>query len=122
MTLGFLGPLGTGEILVILIFALLMFGGKLPDVAKSLGRSVNQFKRGLKDLSDEVTAADAPKYVPPRSLPRDASARPALVAPVEAATPATPQPPIVAASTEAARSELAPGASDDAKTKAPAQE
>lgn len=121
MVLGFLGPIGTGEMVFILIVALLMFGGKLPDVAKSLGRSVNQFKRGLKDLNDEVKAADAPKYVPPRSLPREATAPPALVAPAEAETTAAPQPPIVAASTEAARSEAASGATGDATTQAPAQ-
>ena len=40
--------LGFQEILVILILALLIFGAKkLPEIAKSLGRSVSAFKKGL---------------------------------------------------------------------------
>lgn len=51
--------IGFGELVVILAIALLVFGPKrLPDVAKGIGRSLNAFKEGLK----EVTAsADAGK-------------------------------------------------------------
>lgn len=73
MNFGFLN-LGSSELLVIGIVALLMFGGRLPDVARSLGRSVNQFKRGLKDvgdnLEDDPPAPSAlPKAQPSKSLP-----------------------------------------------------
>jgi sec-independent protein translocase protein TatA len=38
--------------LVIGAVALLLFGNRLPDVARSLGRSVNEFKKGLKEVKD----------------------------------------------------------------------
>jgi sec-independent protein translocase protein TatA len=70
MSLGLIGSLGTTELIVILVIALLMFGGRLPDVARSIGKSVNQFKRGLKEVDDEVTRPEPPPT--PRSLPREA--------------------------------------------------
>jgi sec-independent protein translocase protein TatA len=41
--------LGGGEMLVIGLIALLLFGARLPKVARSLGQSVNEFKQGMKD-------------------------------------------------------------------------
>lgn len=38
--------------IVIAAVALLLFGNRLPDVARSLGRSVNEFKKGLKEVKD----------------------------------------------------------------------
>lgn len=40
--------------IVIAALALLLFGNRLPDVARSLGRSVNEFKRGLKEVKDDL--------------------------------------------------------------------
>jgi sec-independent protein translocase protein TatA len=42
------------EWIIILIVALLIFGKKLPDVARGLGKSLTQFKKGLHDVEDEV--------------------------------------------------------------------
>jgi len=67
MSLGLFGPIGTTELVIILFVALLMFGGRLPEVARSLGKSVNQFKRGLKDVEDEMNTPDPP--APPKTLP-----------------------------------------------------
>ena len=45
--------LGTGEIVIICIAILLLFGGKkLPELAKGLGQSVRFFKKELKDVED----------------------------------------------------------------------
>jgi sec-independent protein translocase protein TatA len=47
--------LGFGELLLILLVALLLFGAKrLPELAKSIGSSVNSFKQGLKGVVDDV--------------------------------------------------------------------
>ena len=53
--LAFFGSLGGGELLVIGLIALLLFGTRLPKVARSLGQSVNEFKQGMKDPPKEVT-------------------------------------------------------------------
>jgi sec-independent protein translocase protein TatA len=45
---------GPAELLVIGVVALLLFGRRLPEVARSLGRSITSFKKGLKDVEDEV--------------------------------------------------------------------
>ena len=52
--LAFFSLPGGSEWLIILIVALLLFGPRLPSVMRSLGKSVTEFKKGLKDVEDEV--------------------------------------------------------------------
>jgi sec-independent protein translocase protein TatA len=40
---------------LVLIAALLLFGKRLPEVGRSLGRGIAEFKRGLHDVTDEMT-------------------------------------------------------------------
>jgi len=49
--------IGSGELIVILCIMLLLFGGKrLPEIAKSLGKGIREFKRACNDDSEmEVT-------------------------------------------------------------------
>jgi sec-independent protein translocase protein TatA len=50
------------EIFLILLVVLVLFGGrKLPELARSLGNSINQFKRGLKEQADETDKIAPPK-------------------------------------------------------------
>ena len=46
--------LGAAEIVVIGIVGVLLFGNRLPGVARSIGSSFVQFKKGLNDVEDEV--------------------------------------------------------------------
>ena len=46
--------LGLPETIMIAIVGLLLFGRRLPEVGRSVGRSIHQFKRGLGDLSGEM--------------------------------------------------------------------
>jgi sec-independent protein translocase protein TatA len=47
------------ELVVIGVVAVLLFGNKLPNVARSMGKSLTEFKRGLQDLKEELNVADA---------------------------------------------------------------
>ena len=49
--------MGPFEIVLIAIAALLLFGKRLPEVAKSLGKGVTEFKKGLKNIENEVDAS-----------------------------------------------------------------
>ncbi len=52
-----IGMPGLPEMLVILFVVLLLFGGaKLPSLMRNMGRSANEFKRGMKDADDEGDA------------------------------------------------------------------
>ena len=49
---------GPWEWMVILIVALLIFGRRLPEVGKSLGKGIVEFKKGLKGVKDELEDVD----------------------------------------------------------------
>lgn len=58
-TLLFLGNLGTGEIIIIAIAILLLFGGKkIPELMKGLGKGVRSFKDGIKGIEDDIDIND----------------------------------------------------------------
>ena len=53
--------LGTGEIIVIVLVILLLFGAKrIPELMKSMGKGVKSFKEGMKDVEKEINAPDEP--------------------------------------------------------------
>ena len=55
----FIGNLGTGEIIIIAIIVLLLFGGKkIPEVMKGIGKGVKNFKDGVKGLEDDIKIDD----------------------------------------------------------------
>ena len=58
---------GVQEWLIIGLIAVLLFGGaKLPQLARSMGSSVTQFKKGLKE-DPELTGGDGSDDSPPKS-------------------------------------------------------
>jgi sec-independent protein translocase protein TatA len=76
------GSIGMPELVVIFFLALIIFGPrKLPELGKSLGRSLNEFRRASNELrnslEEEVRLEER----------RDTQARPAAAAPVEASQP-----------------------------------
>lgn len=78
--IAFIDVLSPTHMLVILVVALLLFGNRLPEVARSFGRAINEFKRGLREVESEIEETppaqpkgrlDAPTQ---QSLPNDNAA------------------------------------------------
>ena len=55
---------------VIIVVALLIFGRRLPDVARSLGKSIVEFKKGIKDVKDEIDTRSRVEAPPQPKLER----------------------------------------------------
>ncbi len=45
------------EWIIVVVIALLLFGSRLPKVAKSMGKSIVEFKKGIKGVQDEIEDA-----------------------------------------------------------------
>lgn len=54
------GSFGAGEIIIIALIVLLLFGGKkIPELMKGIGKGVKSFKDGVKGIEDEINADDS---------------------------------------------------------------
>ena len=82
MTPLFAAILGPQEILILLIFGVLLFGRKLPEVGRYLGKGIVEFKKGMKGLEDDIEGVaspprhEAPALEPPRPPQRVATTAP----------------------------------------------
>jgi sec-independent protein translocase protein TatA len=82
------------EILILLVLGVLLFGRRLPEVGRSLGKGIVEFKKGLKGLEDEIetntnaaTRQEPTALEPPRPPQRVATNVPKF----EEAPPTPPQ-------------------------------
>lgn len=56
-SLMFIGNLGTGEIIIIALVVLLLFGGKkIPELMRGIGKGVKSFKDGMNDIEKQINA------------------------------------------------------------------
>lgn len=96
-----LPSLGPMEMMVVMVVAVLLFGRRLPEVGRSLGKGIVEFKKGIRGIEDDfdpkapssttrtesyrspdvVTTPNVPKFEPPTSAPV------AETTPVEASYP-----------------------------------
>ncbi|MEO8496534.1 MAG: twin-arginine translocase TatA/TatE family subunit [Planctomycetota bacterium] len=65
--------MGMQELMIVGVVAVLLFGKRLPEVAKSLGQSYSQFRKGLNDLQSSINYTDT--YTPPKSSSSSRSSR-----------------------------------------------
>ena len=91
----FPGGVGVPEMIIVGIIALLLFGKRLPEVARSLGKGIVEFKKGMAGIEDDVRTSahtrrssasarpvveddelqmTAPKFEPPTSEPQEEEA------------------------------------------------
>lgn len=53
------GNLGAGEIILIVLVVLLLFGAKkIPELARGIGKGMSEFKKGIKDVENEIKSTD----------------------------------------------------------------
>jgi sec-independent protein translocase protein TatA len=53
------GNLGAGEIILIILVILLLFGAKkIPELAQGLGKGMKEFKKAVRDVEDEIKQTD----------------------------------------------------------------
>ena len=65
------GNLGFGELLIIMIVILLLFGAKrIPEITGSMGKGIREFKKNVNDATREITT----DTMPPADQPRLTSA------------------------------------------------
>lgn len=63
--LAFLYNIQGGQLLLIIFVALILFGGKrLPELARSIGKAVNEFRRAATDLSQDLPPSPTIKRAP----------------------------------------------------------
>lgn len=56
-----LPSLGPMEMMVVMIVAVLLFGKRLPEVGRSLGKGIIEFKKGIRGIEDDFDAATTPR-------------------------------------------------------------
>lgn len=49
--------IGSQEMIIFGIIAVILFGGRLPSVARSLGKSIVEFKKGMKDIENDMKSS-----------------------------------------------------------------
>ena len=55
----FFGNLGAGEIIIIALIVLLLFGGKkIPELMKGIGKGVRSFKDGMNNIERDIERTD----------------------------------------------------------------
>lgn len=49
-----IGGVGPWELAALLLIALLLFGKRLPEVARSMGKGISEFKKGMKEVESDI--------------------------------------------------------------------
>jgi sec-independent protein translocase protein TatA len=86
--------LGGQEILLLVVLGVLLFGRKLPEVGRSLGKTMTEFKKGMRGIEDEVNEpAGARAAIEPEPVKAPQRVTPATPKPTFDDAPATPSVP-----------------------------
>ena len=86
---------GTWEWIIVVVVAVLLFGRRLPEIGRSLGRGIVEFKKGVKEVEDEIEDSSEPKKSGSGPPPEDnrAEPKPAASTPTSGASDKPPETP-----------------------------
>lgn len=87
--------LGMQEFLVLLLIGVLLFGRKLPDIGRSLGKTVIEFKKGINGMEEEINSSTSTSRAAIEPEPVKPPQRVTPSAPVFSDAPASNLPPKV---------------------------
>jgi sec-independent protein translocase protein TatA len=73
---GFLGLPAPTQLIVLLVIAVLLFGQNLPQVARTLGQKLSEFRRGMKGIEDEIRSITSEITTPTSNRPTIANSKP----------------------------------------------
>ncbi|GBD37593.1 Sec-independent protein translocase protein TatAd [bacterium HR36] len=73
--------LGTPELIIILIVGVLLFGRRLPEVGRYLGKGIVEFKKGLRGIEEDIEPPQNAPYGPAASNPPEPPAPPKRISP-----------------------------------------
>jgi len=55
------GNLGAGEIILIVLAILILFGAKkIPELAQGIGKGMREFKKAMREVEDDIKSIDKP--------------------------------------------------------------
>ncbi|GAB2964205.1 hypothetical protein GCM10027048_36960 [Hymenobacter coalescens] len=81
----FLGDLGGGEIMLIMVVILIFFGAnKIPELARGLGKGIREFKDASREIRSEIESAGQPGFQPQNNYQQPAAPQvpPTAAAPI----------------------------------------
>jgi sec-independent protein translocase protein TatA len=91
----FEGAFAPSHIIIVLIVGVLLFGKRLPEIGRSLGKGLQEFRRGFSGLEDDVQGTNNPRLEAPPSEAIKPPQKVATTAPkFEDNPPAPPTPPV----------------------------
>jgi len=90
-SLAFIGGFGGGEIVLVLIVVLMLFGGeRMPELARGLGKMIREFKKATSGVEDEIKRA---LHEPPPTKRMIKPVQPHAESPSSPTSPPTVEPP-----------------------------
>jgi sec-independent protein translocase protein TatA len=93
-TLAFIGDIGGGEMILVFLVVLMLFGGeKMPELARSVGKTLREIKKATSGVEEQLKQAMAEAPPPPRHIP-SANVPPTRLPPIYTPPPAAAAAPI----------------------------
>jgi sec-independent protein translocase protein TatA len=79
------------QLIIVLIVGVLIFGRRLPEIGRYLGKGIVEFKKGMRGLEDELDFTDSNKYAQNNQAPQQQQQVSDQIRPPQRVQPAAPK-------------------------------